>query len=115
MIKKLLKLSDQLDRKGLHKEADFLDQIIKVANKEKYTKEQLETFDKDKSNPPYSKSDFEMLRENKADDGSLKLKDGLISCPNCGTLNDPENKNCTHCDFDLTGINKLWVSQKIIY
>ena len=51
MIKDLLKLSDKLDRMGLHKEADFLDQIIKVAKSEGYTKEQLKTFDKDKSNP----------------------------------------------------------------
>ena len=34
MIEKLLKLSDALDKKSLHKEADFLDQIIKIANKE---------------------------------------------------------------------------------
>ena len=43
MIEKLLKLSDELDKKGLHKEADFLDQIIKAAKEGKLTKEQLET------------------------------------------------------------------------
>ena len=102
MIEKLLKLSDALDKKSLHKEADFLDQIIKIANKEKHTKEQLETFDKDKSNPPYSKSDFEMLRENEADDGN----DGLIECPRCTTLNDPDNKNCTHCGYEFKKSDK---------
>ena len=48
-----------------------------------------------------------MLRENEADDAAISPSGGLITCPNCGTLNDPENTNCSHCNFDLTGINKL--------
>ena len=32
MIKDLIKLADHLDKKGLHKEADYLDKIIKISN-----------------------------------------------------------------------------------
>ena len=35
MIKKLIKLADHLDKRGLSKEADYLDRLISIAAKKK--------------------------------------------------------------------------------
>ncbi len=66
MINELAKLAAHLDNKGLYKEADFVDAIIRKMAKE-YTKEQLEHFDGDGDGKPFEEEDFEELREEDED------------------------------------------------
>jgi hypothetical protein len=92
MIKKLLTLANKLDNAGLHKEADYLDAIIKTS----YSKKQMEVFDGDGDGKPFEKEDFSKLRNDSKDSAT-----DLIECPNCGTLNDNTNTHCSNCGTKL--------------
>lgn len=68
----LISMSNNLDRKGYHKEADRIDFLIRKVAEDladdlegEYSDEQIKTFDQDKSDPPFSKSDMKLLREKK--------------------------------------------------
>lgn len=96
MIKRLLDISNKLDEAGLHKEADFLDAIIKVAakKKKKPTKKQLDALDAD-GDGKIEKEDFVKLRsKSKKDDKKKK-------CHKCGTMNEPDAKFCKNCGTKL--------------
>lgn len=96
MFKKLLEISNKLDERGLHKEADFLDAIIKsaAAKKKKPTKKQLEALDAN-GDGKIDKDDFAKLRsKSKKDDKEKK-------CHKCGTMNEPDAKFCKNCGTKL--------------
>jgi len=96
ILKELISLSNHLDSKGLSKEADVLDQIIKSAKKKerKPSEKQLKSLDKN-HNGKIDKEDFEILRrkkENKADDSEAMKK-----CANCGHMNHHDAEKCSKC------------------
>ena len=104
MIKKLLHISNKLDEVGLHKEADFMDAIIKAAGKKKkYTKKQLKHFDGDGDGKPFEPEDFKKLR-NDAKDSKKKKKEkdgGVQVCSNCGHKNSSHANFCEMCGTKL--------------
>ena len=67
MINDLIKLATHLDNKGLHKEADYVDAIVRKAAEE-YTEEQLKHFDGDGDGEPFEDEDFEELRGKEKED-----------------------------------------------
>ena len=72
IINILISMSNNLDRKGYHKEADRVDFLIrKVAEdlaedlEQEYSEEQMKHFDGDGDGKPFEKEDFKALREKK--------------------------------------------------
>ena len=93
ILKKLISLSNHLDSKGLSKEADVLDEIIKSAKKKKKkkkpSKKQLKSLDKN-NNGKIDKEDFKLLRKKKNSKAKKK-------CANCGHMNHHDAKKCSKC------------------
>ena len=64
MIKELLRIANILDEKGFVREANDLDEIIKVfASKSEYTKKQLDTFDLNGNGIPFEDEDWDAMNE----------------------------------------------------
>ena len=107
MIKKLLHISNKLDEVGLHKEADFMDAIIKAAGKKKkYTKKQLKHFDGDGDGKPFEPEDFKKLRNDAKDSKKKKTKkkkkdDDVQICTECGYENSSTANFCQNCGTKL--------------
>ena len=55
MIKELIKLAEHLDKKGLHKEADYVDWLIKNAKLDPVGKEDADIDNDGKKNTPSDK------------------------------------------------------------
>lgn len=105
MIKELITIAGHLDKRGLLKEADYLDALIRVASNcsskadDDVSNKQNEKFNMDGDDKAFEPEDLKMLREkneNSADDESM-----TVECPHCGTMNKPSAKNCRACGEKL--------------
>ena len=105
MIKELITIAGYLDKRGLLKEADYLDALIRVASNcgskadDNVSDEQNEKFNMDGDDKAFEPEDFKMLREkneNSADD-----EEKTVECPKCTTMNFPSATHCTNCGHKL--------------
>ena len=81
MIKNLIKLANHLDKKGFHKEADYVDWILKEARKKRKSKSKS----KSEKNNDEEKSDFPDF----SGDGKITQKDILMAK---GVIPKPKGK-----------------------
>jgi len=81
----LISMSNNLDRKGYHKEADRIDFLIKKVAEDlaedlekEYSDEQIKHFDLDKDGKPFEKEDFDILNKNKGKKAKAARKNRLL-------------------------------------
>tara|TARA_A100001011_G_scaffold368690_1_gene423251 strand:+ start:446 stop:742 length:297 start_codon:yes stop_codon:yes gene_type:complete len=98
MINDLIKLATHLDSKGLHKEADYVDSIVRKWAELVGDQHEIDA-DGDKK---ITEKDFEILREKGQKDSAKDRKEGYTKkCPHCGTMNKPSAKRCRACNGKL--------------